>query len=88
MGLYKAMKSVRNAINKYWMQTPAPITPKLAISFWTLSSLKGCTGKRSVQHPGWECRKSALVLLRPTASHNSKCSYNSAWKIQVEEIQT
>lgn len=57
MGLYKAMKSVRNGINKYWMQTPAPIIPKLAISFWTLSSLKGCTGKRSVQHPGWGVQK-------------------------------
>ena len=40
MGLYKAMKSVRNAINKYWMQTPAPIIPKLAISFWTLRKKK------------------------------------------------
>ena len=34
------MKSVRNAINKYWMQTPAPIIPKLAISFWTLRKKK------------------------------------------------
>lgn len=40
------MKSVRNGINKYWMQTPAPIIPKLAISFWTLSSLKECIGKK------------------------------------------
>lgn len=38
LDLYKAMKSVRNGINKSWIQTPAPIIPKFVISLWTLSS--------------------------------------------------